>query len=75
MWNSGMMLSPRSAAVKARVRAMCWAEAHKLACDRGTILGREVVPEVCSTMDTSDGWASPGDSAAMPGAWSHCKLN
>ena len=74
MWNSGMMFSPRSAPVKARVRAMCWAEAHRLAWDSGTIFGREVVPEVCSTMDTSPGWASPGCSAAVPGGWAQCKV-
>ena len=46
MWNSGMMFRPRSPGVKPSVRAMCWAEAQRLACDSGTIFGREVVPEV-----------------------------
>ena len=39
------------------VRAMCDAEAARLACDSGTIFGRDVVPEVCSTIDTSSGAA------------------
>jgi hypothetical protein len=32
---------------------MLLAEAHRLRCDSGTIFGREVVPEVCSTIETS----------------------
>jgi hypothetical protein len=57
MWNSGMMLSPQSAALKRSVSRMLVAEAQRLRCDSGTIFGREVVPEVCSTIDTSSGKA------------------
>ncbi len=46
IWKSGMTLSPRSAAVRARLLPMLRAEAHTLRWDSGTILGREVVPEV-----------------------------
>jgi hypothetical protein len=66
IWNSGMMLRPRSAVVKARVRRMLPAEAHRFFCDSGTIFGREVVPEVCSTMATSSGWAKPPVVAGLP---------
>ena len=57
IWNSGMMLSPRSAGVRLRMSRMWPAEAQTLRCDSGTILGREVVPEVCSTRATSSGLA------------------
>ena len=57
MWNSGMMFSPQSAAVNCSVLRMWVAEAARLRWDSGTILGREVVPEVCSTIDTSSAWA------------------
>jgi hypothetical protein len=46
MWNSGMMLRQRSPAASDSVRRMCCAEAARLAWLRGTIFGREVVPEV-----------------------------
>ena len=57
MWNRGMMFRPTSAAVNCRVLRILEAEANRLPTDSGTILGREVVPEVCSTMPTSE--ASP----------------
>ena len=57
MWNSGMMFRPQSFASKPRVSRMLRADAARLRCDSGTILGRDVVPEVCSTMDTSSGKA------------------
>ena len=57
MWNSGMMFSPQSAGPKASVRAICCADAARLRCDSGTIFGREVVPEVCSSIETSSGSA------------------
>ena len=47
---------------------MCSAEAHRLRCDSGTILGREVVPEVCSTSAMSSGSAMPPRAAAVPRA-------
>ena len=57
MWNSGMMLRPQSPAVNCSVAPMLRADAHRLRCDNGTIFGREVVPEVCSTIEMSSGWA------------------
>src|ERR671925_608098 len=48
IWNSGMMLRQMSWGVSDSVATMCRAEAHTLACASGTILGRDVVPEVCS---------------------------
>ena len=53
MWNSGMMFRPRSAGVNCSVVRMLRAEAARLPTLSGTILGREVVPEVCSTMPMS----------------------
>jgi hypothetical protein len=38
---------------------MFFAEAQRLLCLRGTILGREVVPEVCRTKAMSSGSANP----------------
>ena len=64
MWNSGMMLSPRSCAVKPRLSRMLRAEAQTLACVSGTIFGREVVPEVCSTSAISPACAGPDFSHA-----------
>ncbi len=77
MWNSGMMLRPRSAAVKASDLRMWRAEAHRFCCDSGTIFGREVVPEVCSTMATSSGSAKPplaAGVAVLPAPTSSVKL-
>ena len=53
MWNSGMMFRPQSVALNCSVRLMWVALAARLPWLSGTILGREVVPEVCSTIDTS----------------------
>ena len=64
MWKSGMMLRQRSSGVSESVSRMWAAEAHTLRCRRGTILGREVVPEVCRTRATSSASAAPGRSAA-----------
>ena len=63
MWKSGMMFRPQSVGTNFSVARMCCAEAARLRCDSGTIFGREVVPEVCSTIDTSSGSAVP-DAAA-----------
>ena len=61
MWNSGMMLRPRSAAVKCeRCVAMLSADFATLACVSGTIFGREVVPEVCRISATSLGLGAAG---------------
>ena len=46
IWNKGMTFKPRSLSVKRVLVAMCWAEAQTLRCDKGTIFGREVVPDV-----------------------------
>ena len=59
MWNSGMMFRPRSVGESARNSRMLRAEAQTLRCESGTIFGRDVVPEVCSTSATSSGWAKP----------------
>src|SRR5271165_741660 len=64
MWNSGMMLRPRSAAAKARLAAMLPADFVTLACDSGTIFGRDVVPEVWRISATSSAAARPGRAAA-----------
>ena len=63
MWNNGMTLRQRSAGVRLRMSRMWPAEAQTLRCDSGTILGREVVPEVCSTSATSSGPANPPAAA------------
>ncbi len=57
MWNSGMMLRQVSAGPKPSVAAMCRAEAATLPLLSGTIFGRAVVPEVCSTSAGSPGRA------------------
>lgn len=59
MWNSGMTFRQRSPGPSCSVAPMWAAEAHRLRWLRGTILGREVVPEVCSTSATSSGPAKP----------------
>ena len=46
MWNKGITFSPQSSAVNCSELRMLVADATKLLCDKGTILGREVVPEV-----------------------------
>ena len=45
---------------------MCCADANTLRWVNGTILGRDVVPEVCSTNATSSACAAPGCAAAAP---------
>src|SRR5262249_20181891 len=59
MWNSGMMFRPRSFAVNDVVWRMLRADAVTLRWDSGTIFGRDVVPEVCSTKAMSSGCAGP----------------
>ena len=60
MWNSGMMQSPRSSAENPSVAQMLPAEATRFRCNSGTILGRDVVPDVCSTSAASSGVAARG---------------
>ena len=55
MWNSGMMLRPMSPGASCKVSRMFFAEATRLATESGTIFGRDVVPDVCSTMPVSLG--------------------
>ncbi len=57
IWNRGMMLSPTSVGSKRVVARILWAEAQTLRWRKGTILGREVVPDVCSTRAMSSGSA------------------
>jgi hypothetical protein len=47
---------------------MLRAEAQTLDCFRGTIFGREVVPDVCSTRPISSGWAGPPFGAGVAAA-------
>ena len=54
-----MMERQRSAGVSFSVWAMFQPEAQRLRWLSGTILGRDVVPEVCSTSATSSAPASP----------------
>ena len=54
----------RSAGERCRVRAMLFAEAMRLAWLSGTILGREVVPDVCSTRATDRSLTSSMPSIA-----------
>ncbi len=49
MWNSGITLSERSDAVSSSDAAMLRADRARLRWRNGTILGRDVVPDVCST--------------------------
>ena len=53
MWNSGITFRQASSGESSRVRAMLPAEAVTLPWVSGTIFGRAVVPEVCSTSATS----------------------
>ena len=56
MWNSGMMFRPRSAGVNCSVRAMLRGRGAQVgAASAARSSGREVVPEVCSTIATSSG--------------------
>ena len=49
MWKSGITLRDRSSLVSASESAMLRAERARLRWRRGTILGRDVVPDVCNT--------------------------
>src|SRR5687767_12487315 len=49
MWKSGMTLRQRSSLERASEARMCRADAVTLTWLKGTILGRDVVPEVCRT--------------------------
>src|SRR6266852_2119025 len=55
MWNSGMMFRQTSSEVSCSAVRMFRADAITLRCKSGTIFGREVDPEVCSTRATSSG--------------------
>ena len=68
MWNSGMTFSDLSALVSRNESAIPTAEHARLRWRSGTILGREVVPEVCSTNATSSGPGSAIPTEA-PAAW------
>src|SRR5689334_17097530 len=59
IWNSGMMLRQLSSDLSARVRAILLAEAVTFLWLSGTIFGRDVVPDVCSTSATSSACAGP----------------
>src|SRR4051812_31270652 len=59
MWNSGMITSPTSLGPSPSVLITLNAEAHTLRWLSGTILGRDVVPEVCRINAMSSGWAGP----------------
>ena len=58
-----MTFKPLSLALNSVLCAICTAEAHTLRWVKGTILGREVVPEVCSTKATSSACAMPASRA------------
>src|SRR5687768_4380277 len=60
MWKSGMITRPRSLSVNARDSRTFAADAHTFFCASGTILGRDVVPDVWSTKATSSGVAALG---------------
>ena len=68
MWNSGMMLRQRSSGVRRERRGdVLRRGGRRCAGDSGTILGRDVVPEVCSTSATSSGCGErPGAPPARP---------
>ena len=59
-----MMFMQRSSGVSESVSRMCRADAQTFRWLSGTILGREVVPEVCSTSAVSSASAAPGAPAA-----------
>ena len=61
MWNSGMTFRQRSSAVSASEVLILPAEAATLAWVSGTILGRDVVPDVCRISAMSSG---PGAEAS-----------
>ncbi len=53
IWNSGITFRQRSAGVRSSDTWMCSAEAQIFDWSSGTILGRDVVPEVCRIRATS----------------------
>jgi hypothetical protein len=70
MWNSGMTFRQRSPGVSARVVRMLRADAQRFLWLSGTILGRDVVPDVCRTSATSSPLANPPRTAvAAAPAW------
>ena len=66
MWNSGMMFRHTSPGTNWSALPMFRAEAVTLRWSSGTIFGREVDPEVCSTRATSSGSASPPLDGTAP---------
>ena len=58
-----MMFRQQSAGDRASARPMWPAEATRLRCNKGTSLGREVVPLVCNRSATSSDAPGPGDEA------------
>ena len=66
MWKSGMMFRQTSSGVSCSAPMMFRAEAVTLRWSSGTIFGREVDPEVCSTRATSSGCASPPSNGPAP---------
>ncbi len=76
MWNSGMMFKPQSAAVRFSVLRTLTAEAHTFLFVSGTILGREVVPEVCRIKARSSASEKPGCAAGLLScAWPAARVN
>ena len=57
IWNSGMTFRQQSCGVSASEAAILTADWQRLAWVSGTILGLDVVPEVCRTSAVSDGSA------------------
>ena len=69
MWNSGMTLRQASSGVERQRARRCAAPRRvTLPWVSGTIFGRAVVPEVCSTSATSSGSAGPRPRRRPPGA-------
>ena len=68
MWNIGITCSPRSAAVRRSVALMLRADAHTLRCVSGTILGRDVVPDVCRISAMSSACACRRAAAGVCGS-------
>ena len=64
MWKSGMMLRQRSPGSSESQPEMLRADAQRFAPVSGTILGRDVVPEVWSTSAASSASTSPPSFAA-----------
>ena len=66
MWNSGITCSSRSCCVSLSVALMLRADAHTFLWVSGTILGREVVPEVCRIKAMSSVCAIPPFAIGLP---------